>query len=393
MPKRKKDSRGYVRETGTYLGEHYDIRAKNDKELDLKIKAKRAEIESGVKLIEPTVTVKEWGRRWVETYKSGVTKRTRGLIEGRLVRHVNPYLGYMPVSKVRPLNCQECLNAAAGMAPDTIKKIAQAMTQMFEDARNNGLCRFNPAAGLTMPQAGDETSHRSITARERVILLETAKTHRAGPWVLLLLYSGLRPSESTALTYNDIQDGMISVTKAYDRNTGGVKKPKSRAGIRKVPIIPQLAEVLPRSGAPGELIFKNQINRQHSEKTVNRMWHSFREAMAETEKLLVNAGTITPFGEAMPPMVPYDLRHTYCTDLERAGVPINVASKLMGHASIAITAKIYTHTGEAMIEQAGAQLSALVSPAVSPTDYAEISRNTTVNCGSGKETKKGKNVS
>lgn len=384
MPRRKKDSRGYVREVGTYLGERYDLRAMTDKELDLKIKAKRAEIESGTKLIESNVTVKEWGQRWIKTYKTNVTKRTRGLIEGRIVRHINPHLGYMPVSKVRPLNCQECLNAAAGMAPDTIKKIAQAMAQMFEDARKNGLCRFNPATGLTMPQAGAETSHRSITDRERVILLETAKTHRAGPWALLLLYSGLRPSESTVLTYNDIQGGMISVNKAYDRSTGGVKKPKSRAGMRKVPIIPPLAEVLPRGGAPGELIFKNQINRQHSEKTVNRMWQSFRAAMAETEKQLAAAGTITPFGEAMPPMVPYDLRHTYCTDLERAGVPINVASKLMGHASISITAKIYTHTGEAMIEQAGAQLASLVSPTVSPTELG-VNRCKTVDSRSLEE--------
>ena len=363
MPRRKKDARGYVRETGTYLGERYDLRAKSDKELDQKIKAKRAEIESGVKLVDPNITVREWGARWVDTYKSGVTKRTRRLIEGRLVKHIYPHIGYMPVPKVRPIHCQECLNAAAGMAPDTIKKIAQALTQMFDAARKNGLCRFNPATDLTMPQAGTQTTHRSITSRERVILLQTAKTHPAGPWVLLLLYSGLRPAESIVLTYNDIQDGMISVNKAYDRSTGSVKPPKSRAGVRKVPIIPQLTEVLPLGGAPGELLFKNRINRQHSEKSVNRMWHSFRDAMAETEKQLVEAGTITPFAEAVPPMVPYDLRHTFCTDMERAGVPINIASKIMGHASIAITARIYTHTGDDMITLAGQQMAALLSSA------------------------------
>ena len=40
---------------------------------------------------------------------------------------------------------------------------------------------------------------------------------------------------------------------------------------------------------------------------------------------------------------PYCLRHTYCTNLEKAGVPINVARRLMGHSSISITSKIYTH--------------------------------------------------
>ena len=41
--------------------------------------------------------------------------------------------------------------------------------------------------------------------------------------------------------------------------------------------------------------------------------------------------------------VPYDLRHTYCTDLQKAGVDIRVAQKLMGHSSIEVTANIYTH--------------------------------------------------
>ncbi len=40
------------------------------------------------------------------------------------------------------------------------------------------------------------------------------------------------------------------------------------------------------------------------------------------------------------------LRHTYCIDLQKAGIPINIASYLMGHADIQTTANIYTHTDE-----------------------------------------------
>lgn len=367
MPKRKKDPRGYVRETGTYLGERYDLRAKTDRELDEKIRAKRAEIESGSKIIESNVTVKEWGKRWIATYKTNVTKRTRGLIESRLEKYIYPQIGYMRVEKVRPINCQECVNSSAGKAPDTIKKIAQTLNQMFRAAKDNGLCRANPAESLTMPRAGAETTHRSITEREREIILETAKAHPAGLWVLLLLYSGLRPAESIALTYGDIQGGFISVSKAYDRSTRGIKEPKSKAGIRKVPIIPQLASCLPAGGAIGEPLFKNRIGNHHTEKSMYRMWNSFRQAMRETERKMVEEKKISALTEALPPLVPYDLRHTFCTDLERAGVPINIASKLMGHASISITAKIYTHTGDDMIQQAGEQLGQLLGPTFSPT--------------------------
>ena len=172
------------------------------------------------------------------------------------------------------------------------------------------------------------------------------------------------------LTYADITGGMITVNKAYDRDTRAEKYPKSDAGVRKIPIIPQLAAVLPKGGSFGDLVFPRN-GHLYDDKSMRAMWQSFRAAMDDTERELIAAGKITPIAEHQPPIVPYDLRHTFCTDLERAGVPLNVASKLMGHASIEITAKIYTHTGEDMIERAGEQLAALFSPTFSPINEVQ----------------------
>ena len=41
--------------------------------------------------------------------------------------------------------------------------------------------------------------------------------------------------------------------------------------------------------------------------------------------------------------VPYNLRHTYCTDLQKKGIDIRTAQYLMGHSDISLTANIYTH--------------------------------------------------
>lgn len=48
---------------------------------------------------------------------------------------------------------------------------------------------------------------------------------------------------------------------------------------------------------------------------------------------------------------PYLLRHTFCTNCQAAGVPLNVAKELMGHSDISVTAKIYTHMVDAVFEQ------------------------------------------
>lgn len=45
-----------------------------------------------------------------------------------------------------------------------------------------------------------------------------------------------------------------------------------------------------------------------------------------------------------PDLVPYCLRHTYCTDLQRRGVDIETVKYLMGHEDISTTSNIYTHT-------------------------------------------------
>jgi site-specific recombinase XerD len=44
-----------------------------------------------------------------------------------------------------------------------------------------------------------------------------------------------------------------------------------------------------------------------------------------------------------PDIVPYCLRHEYCTELARRGVDIRIAQKLMGHADVHMTANIYTN--------------------------------------------------
>ena len=80
--------------------------------------------------------------------------------------------------------------------------------------------------------------------------------------------------------------------------------------------------------------------------------------MEQTELDMIEAGYLPALKESLTPLEPYDLRHTYCSDLERAGVPINVASQFMGHADIKITARIYTHTSKDVFEDAAAKLAA-----------------------------------
>lgn len=248
MPKAQKGSDGYYRLSFTHQGKKYSVRSKNPNKLSAQRTAKIAELGAGVRLINTVTTSDMWTAEWIETYNQGVRKASRTRLSGIVEQYVKKHIGYMTVKDIRPVHCQRVLNGMEGKAKDTIKKVRSLLYNMFVAALDNSLCKTNPVEKLTLPNTAAQSTHRSITDRERKIIIKTANTHPAGPWVLLLLYTGLRPAESVVLTGADVVGNMVRVNKAYDRNTRAPKEPKSDAGHRKVPITQALRAVLPDVG-------------------------------------------------------------------------------------------------------------------------------------------------
>jgi site-specific recombinase XerD len=46
------------------------------------------------------------------------------------------------------------------------------------------------------------------------------------------------------------------------------------------------------------------------------------------------------------------MRHSFASRLARAGVPITHAQKLLGHSTVEMTARVYTHLGEEQMREA-----------------------------------------
>ena len=79
-------------------------------------------------------------------------------------------------------------------------------------------------------------------------------------------------------------------------------------------------------------------------------WHNFCREMDIANGATIYRNQITKSTLAED-LEPYLLRHTFCTDCQAAGVPLNVAKELMGHSDISVTAKIYTHMVDEVFEQ------------------------------------------
>lgn len=335
------------RKTFTFEGRRYDVTAPTAEELAVKVAMRKRDLEEGKKKISKNMTVKAWSDEWLETYKRGTVGERTFANYREIQRKINDAIGSKALKDIKPLDCQKILNGLGGKSRSYLHKVELFLSSMFQKAVENGLLLENPAARLVLPACTDGT-HRALTDGERALLLRVCDTHPAGLWVRIMLYCGLRPGETARIQGRHI-----------DRETRrlSVDGTKTEAAVRIVPLPAAVGEI-PHVG-PFEYLFTGQTGRPLTKEVMRRMWKSVvREMNIEMGCKVYRNRVLPPYAVAAD-LVPYCLRHTYCTDLQAAGVPINVAKELMGHTDISTTARIYTHRSEAAFSAAAAAIEEL----------------------------------
>ena len=220
------------------------------------------------------------------------------------------------------------------------------LRRILKRALKQKLIPDNPAEDVVLPEVTQGT-RRPITDEERALIIETAKKHYAGAVFLTMLYCGLRPIEIRNLKWTDID---------FEKDVLTITKSKTKAGEgRLLPIPPQLKTVLLEHKLKGEnnewvfVRYKNH-NLPMDTNAFYHAWHSFYHQMDIANGATVYRNKIVRSTLAED-LEPYLLRHTFCTDCQAAGVPLNVAKELMGHSDISVTSKIYTHMVDEVFEQ------------------------------------------
>ena len=352
--------KNYVRKSFSYEGRRYFIYGATEEDCLIKIGRKKAELEAGSHSIDRNARVSEWCQEWLETYKEDkINDLYYKDLQRTLDRFLISEIGYMPLRKVKPLHLQRILNGTAEYSQSYINKIYDAIHQVFSAAYANDLTATDLTKSLVRPVGKKKQNRRAVTDHERQLTLEAAKTHRGGWFILIMLYGGLRPGEVAALRWNDIdlRSNVLHVRHAV-KSGNVVGDPKTASGVRVVPIPSRLREVLLlEDHEPFDLVCKTARGQRHTKCSMQEMWRSFKAEMHRLNK--PEPGQfVRPIGEDL---TLYCYRHTYCTDLQAAGVPINVAKELMGHSSIYVTAMIYTHRSEDAFNSAAELIDAYTS--------------------------------
>lgn len=353
----------YIRKTARYNGKKYEATGKTELEAMTKLADKLAAAKRGEEAIGGSMTVDAWFKEWLSTYKEpkGLTAKSLGMYREKYNGYIKPRIGRMKLKDVKDTHLQKIMNEQVGMSSSHAQKVKQVLQGMFRRARQSRLIPYDPAELLELPQTKTGT-HRSLTDAERSAILEVAKTSRAGLWVLTLLYTGMRPGESAALTWADVdfEHNEIHIHAAAESGTGAIKGPKTAAGVRDIPIHSQLRPLLlAEKGKPFSPVFPTKRGNIQNSGSIRRLWTGFRRELDIYLGAQVYRNKIIQ-SVVSQDLTPYCLRHTFCTDLQRAGVPLNVAKELMGHSDISTTANIYTHrdrevlhAGIAMLDGSG----------------------------------------
>lgn len=328
MAKLKKRADGrYQRKITLSDGRQKLIYGKSLAELNAKEDALRADDAAGLEVGDDTL-VGEWAKIWFETYKQDLRAATARMYRNTYNLHIGPQLGGMELRKVRAIHVRRVMASVAALSASSQHKVLITMRQLFATARQNRLMQGDPTEGVKITPHARAKGKEYLTPAEADALLEALQEPRARVFCALCLYCGLRREEALGLQWADIGPNSMIIRRAVTFPTGNQPDPsmelKTPASHRILPIPAALQDILGETPHTSEYVVPTTTGEVMTSGAYNKLFAYVKAA--------------APY-----PIHAHMLRHTYATTLYRAGVDLRTAQQLLGHATIQMTANIYTH--------------------------------------------------
>ena len=321
----------------TINGKRVAFRGKTCREVDRKILEYHQEAERGRTF---PVIADEWERE----HERGVTEATRRVYSVAVRRLKAAFPGL--VSDVRPLDVKRYISdfERQGRAANSVQIELAVCKMIFAHAVLRGDIDVSPAAEVKKSR-GLPAKKREALTEEQEALVKAAGSAQKGRWWLfgyLLLYTGMRRGEALALSYSDIdrKAGVIHVTKKLSYAMGQFPvledHLKSANGRRDIPLLPPLADALPKTRVG--LIFPGKDGGFMRASEITTNWRNYCRDVGLNELQYNDDGEpVETF-----PITPHCFRHSFATICYEAGLDPRQAAQILGDTPEVLEG-VYTH--------------------------------------------------
>ncbi|MDK8502125.1 tyrosine-type recombinase/integrase [Aerococcus sp. UMB1112A] len=303
---------------------------------------------------------------WLEIYKNDVEDSTYSKAKRQVELHILPTFGDCYIDKITANMIQKQLN----QWHKEFKKFRlfySYFKRIMKLAYSRGYVKELVTDKVVTPKKRlkydcdkrEEVPYYNIDElRQLMKILEAEESRKWHACIRTLAYTGLRRGEILALTWNDIDftNKTLTVDKALGQRNGNelyLKGPKNDNSYRTISVDDTTLNVLKRWRAEqsqsllkfgfkplgkNQLVFNN--TKSNSFLNLTAIYNAFKRICRQNNFRFIK---------------PHGLRHTHCSLLFEAGVPMKDVMARLGHGDIQTTMNIYTHVTE-QSEQKSAQL-------------------------------------
>lgn len=355
MAKRRGNNEGSIhkRENGTWRaqisieGKRLGFSGKTRKECSDWLNQTLRQMEVGLTFQGANTILKDYMKEWVKSVRSSLRLTTWVQYDQIIRDYIIPGLGSIKIKDLRPGQIQEFYNRSVdtGVGLRTVQVTHAVLHRALNQAVKLGMLSRNPASVTDPPKVKQkEMMFYDEYQVHKLLIASQVSDERYFALYKLAVTTGMRQAELLGLKWQDVDwgRGTVKVLRQLKREKGKglvFGQPKTQRGVRTIKLGNLTVDIL------------SQHRRQQLEerKMAGLRWQENNLIFPSTigtptqptkllkrfKRLIRDAG--------LPEIRFHDLRHTAASLMLNNGVPVIVASRVLGHSNPSITLDIYGH--------------------------------------------------
>ncbi len=272
---------------------------------------------------------------------------------GHVEKHIVPALGYLRLQALTPRHV-DMFHAELAKKPGrggeslsvtTRRHVHVTLHAVLRDAKRKRLIGFNPADDADVPRTerAKVDAGKLWSGEELRTFLRATAEDRLGVLWQVMAETGLRRAEAVGLRWQDVDLKAAVLRVESTRTSVGYRvyegSPKSRAGRRQLPLLPETVAAL-KAWQRQQKLERLQWGKGWTDTGLvftredGTAWHPDR--VSKLFQRAVKAAKV-------PRIRLHDVRHCFATQHIAAGTQAKHLQNLMGHSRIGVTLDTYVH--------------------------------------------------